>query len=311
MINIRPVVCARWLFSNQYSGNHLILIAITRQMIFFCVSNLRWLRKKNLLMPFSFEATRSIKVSEIVKRDYRTADVFRKFGISYCCGGNWPLETACNMNGVELRDVTNGLNESVRDLRLPAQIDFHSWETVFLVDYIINVHHHFLKTTLPLTGEMLADFVAEHDKKYTYLPELQENFNRMIAQVNATMENEEQVIFPYIRQLVHAHRHREPYAALFIRTFRKPLEGSLTDGIFLVNDMLTGIRKITKQYTTPEKACVSHFVVISKLRELDADLMQHVYLEQSVLYPRILQMERSLLDPSTGEFPGLGEVPLL
>ena len=247
------------------------------------------------MFQFPFEISPETKVSDIVKRDYRTADVFRRYGISYCCGGNWPVAVACKMTAVDPSELIDALKASVRNLRLPGQTDFQSWETVFLVDYIVNVHHHYLKISLPLIRPMLADFVTEHAKKFNYLHDLLEQFDYLLAQLNALMETEEQVLFPYIRQLAHAHRHPEPYGALFIRSFRKPAAEMMTAGIGLISSLLTGIRLITKQYITPENACVSHIVVISKLRELDVDLEHHFHLEQSVLYPKIIQLEKDLL----------------
>ena len=47
-----------------------------------------------------FQINRKSLVSDIVAKDYRTAEVFRRHGIGYCCGGKWPMEMACEMNGV-------------------------------------------------------------------------------------------------------------------------------------------------------------------------------------------------------------------
>ena len=52
-----------------------------------------------------FEISRQSLVADIVARDYRTADIFRKYGIGYCCGGKWPMEIACEMNGVNIDDL--------------------------------------------------------------------------------------------------------------------------------------------------------------------------------------------------------------
>jgi regulator of cell morphogenesis and NO signaling len=53
---------------------------------------------------------------------------------------------------------------------------------------------------------------------------------------------------------------------------------------------------LTNDYTPPSNACVSHKVTFSKLRELDNDLMQHMHLENNILFPRAIEMEKILLN---------------
>jgi regulator of cell morphogenesis and NO signaling len=76
---------------------------------------------------------------------------------------------------------------------------------------------------------------------------------------------------------------------------RKPVEETMFKGHEIVNDIILSIRTITNKYTTPENVCISHKVVIAKLKELDNDLMQHLYLEQTVLFPRAMAIEKEVL----------------
>src|SRR5688572_18938479 len=114
----------------------------------------------------SLEVNPKSLVSDVVARDYRTAEVFRKYGIEYCCGGKWPIETICMMNGVETGTLISELENVTRTLHLPQNLPFEKWEIDFLVNYIINIHHHYLKNTLPILGKDLESFATEHSKKY-------------------------------------------------------------------------------------------------------------------------------------------------
>jgi regulator of cell morphogenesis and NO signaling len=242
-----------------------------------------------------FEINRKALVSEIVAQDYRTADVFRKHGIGYCCGGKWPLDIACEMNGVDADKLQAELETATRVINISSSLNYSEWEPDFLMSYLVNVHHHYLKVTLPQTKELLGDFVAEHTKKFPYLPELEKQFDLLVRKLPATMQREEEIIFPYIRQIVYAHKHKEPYAALLVRTLRKPVEETMLKSQDAVSDIVLSIRNLTNSYTTPENACTSHKVVNAKLKELDNDLMQHSYLEQSILFPRAIAIEKEVL----------------
>ncbi len=246
------------------------------------------------LLPFEISA--SSAVSDIVSRDYRTADVFRRYGIPYCCGAKWPLDMACEMHGVEYDQVRNSLERSILNIRIAGPINFDKWETAFLMDYIINIHHHYLNETLPQTRIAIHDFVKEHRKKYPWLDELEKEIELLADKLLATIRTEEEVVFPYIRQLIHVHKHKEPFAAILIRTLRKPIEEMLLKSHSKNIDIILSIRKLTNLYTTPENACISHKVVLAKLKELDDDLMQHFFLEKDVLFPRALKMEKEVLN---------------
>ncbi len=245
------------------------------------------------LLPF--DINNKLSVAEIVAKDFRTAEVFRKHGIGYCCGGKWPVDIACEMQGVDMGLLNSELKKAIRTIHVSNQLDFNNWDISFLIDYIINVHHGYLKNTFPITQQMLNDFVKEHGKKFTYLPELENQFENLLRKIMLSMEKEEEVIFPYIRQLIYAHKNKEPYAALFVRTLRKPVEEIMFKGHEIAAEILFSIRKLTNSYTTPENVCTSHKVVIAKLKELDNDLAQHLYLEQSILFPRAIAIEQEVL----------------
>jgi len=245
------------------------------------------------LRPFEIE--KKLLVADIVAKDYRTADVFRKYGIGYCCGGKWPMDIACEMRGIDAEKLQAELEVATRTLQISTRLDFANWDIEFLVDYIINIHHRYLETTVKETEQVLHEFTEEHIKKFPYLAELENKFALLVKQLLPAVQQEEEVIFPYIRQLAHAHKHKEPYAALFIRTLRKPVEAAMFKGHEVIVNIILSVRKLTNAYTSPENACISHKVVLSKLRELDNDLMQHLYLEQSVLFPRAIAIEKELL----------------
>ena len=52
-------------------------------------------------------------VTDIVTHDYRTADVFRKYDIDFCCGGKWPLDTVCQNKNLKTEDVIDELEKIV------------------------------------------------------------------------------------------------------------------------------------------------------------------------------------------------------
>ncbi|MEJ0105957.1 MAG: DUF542 domain-containing protein [Bacteroidota bacterium] len=101
---------------------------------------------------------RNSLINDIVKQNYRTADVFRKYGIEYCCGGRWPMETVCMTKGLEFEQLKKELLDAGHTVQLPPSLPFDTWSVDFLINYLTNIHHHFLKTTLSGTEAILKDF---------------------------------------------------------------------------------------------------------------------------------------------------------
>ena len=155
-------------------------------------------------------------VAEIVRADYRTADVFKKFGINYCCGGKVLLEEACFAKEISYPLVVQELEKATRTISLSNNLQFDSWKIDFLIDYMNNVHHVYLYNTLPPLQINLLSFTNSHRKQFAYLDELLEEFEDFSTLLLIHNKHEEEVIFPYIKQIENTHRRKETYGNLFV-----------------------------------------------------------------------------------------------
>lgn len=234
-------------------------------------------------------------VAEIVREDYRTADVFKKYGINFCCGGKVSLAEACAVKNVDLELLNGEIEKATRNITISNALPFNHWEIGFLVDYIINVHHAYLKQALPAIEVNLLAFVNSHRKQHPELQDLYDAFVTLSAFLQKHNLHEEEVIFPYIKQIDNAHRRRESYGNLFVRTLRKPLH-SIELEHKRIADLLESIRRITNHYNYPDNACTNHRVIFNKLKEFDNDIVQHKHLEMNVLFPKAIDMEKVLLN---------------
>ena len=234
-------------------------------------------------------------VTDIVTHDFRTADVFRKYDIDFCCGGKWPLDMVCKNKNLEVEIILNELRNIVSQSSSNAAIDFDSWDIDFLTDYVLNVHHRYLEKALPEVKEQIRKFLDGHLKNYPDLSILEVIISRFMKEIPPHMKMEEEIFFPYIKQIYHAHKHRESYARLLIRTLRKPLEEVMLKEHETTGSSLHQLRRATNNYTPPDNACLTHKVTFAKLKELDIDLVQHIHLESNILFPKAIKMEQELL----------------
>ena len=245
----------------------------------------------NVVFPINEQSL----VTDIVISDYRTADVFRKYDIDFCCGGRRPLAAACEIMGLDITEIKKELQNATRNIHISPSLPFGEWPLDFLCDYIAHIHHTYLRKAIGITKAHLQNFALGHRKKFTYLDELESAFSMLCKILLPHIEQEEEIIFPYIKQVNRAFRSNEPYAGLLVRTLRKPLKEIMENDHETTGKLLHKLRDLTNNYSLPEKACVSHRVTFHKLREIDNDLLQHIHLEKNILFPRAIAIETELL----------------
>lgn len=234
-------------------------------------------------------------VSQMVQKDYRLADVFKKWGINYCCGGNLPLDEVCTIQNIDRTALDEDLKQATQNLSLPSSTAFEQWPLAFLIDYIIHVHHGYIKNVLPALKQFINSYVPGHLKKFPHLAEVQEAFLNLATEIEEHTEREEESIFPYVKQIINTYNRREVYGNLFVRTMSRPLADVIQKEHGRIAFHLRYLRQLTSNYSFAPDACTNYQVLYNKLKEFDADLVQHKHLENNILFPKAIKMEKSLL----------------
>ena len=233
-------------------------------------------------------------IGDIVKLDYRTAEVFNKYQLSFCCKGPVSLKSACEAKGIDFEFISNELKEATRNLILPNNLPFDEWEIDFLIDFITNIHHVYIYRVIPSLCSNLEAFALGHQTKYPELVRITELFTKLTEILMIHNRHEDEIIFPYIKQIDSAYRRKEPYGNLFVRTLRKPLHIVEREHI-RIQEQLDDLKTSTKQFSVPDNACLNYQVIYKKLEEAYNNLFQHKFLEHSILFPRAIAIEQKLL----------------
>ena len=234
-------------------------------------------------------------VSQLVRADYRRAEVFRKWGINYCCGGNLPLNLVCELQGLDEAAIVSDLENAVRTVQLPANLPYGEWPMDFLISYITHLHHHYLKTTLPGLLKLVQSFAAGHQQQYPYIETVSHHLGQLSNAVLEGIIAEEATLFPYLKRLNNIKERKESYGGLFVRTLKQPLVQEPGASHQRIRSLLTVLRETTDEYSFPDTVCTNHQVIYHNLKELDAQLTHYLYLEKEVLLPKAAAIEAELL----------------
>lgn len=226
--------------------------------------------------------TAETTVGEIVRAVPSRSRIFETLGIDYCCGGKKPLAEVCHAKGLDPATVVamlSALNESPdATLANPEAMTLSE-----LCDHIEQVHHGYLREELPRLDFMTRKVAVVHGDHEPRLLELRRVFESFhAAMVNHTKEEDER-IFPAIRQLDAAAADKTTVGSGLKASFHK-LESEHDNA----GNALVQFKELTDNHTPPEWACNTFRALYDGLKQLEGNMHQHVHKENNVLFPRAL-----------------------
>ena len=232
-------------------------------------------------------------VREVALNNPAATRVFEKFGIDYCCGGNKSLEQACGEANLKIQQVLESLNLalSASDSRQEGK----AWLAEPLADLIMhinNTHHKYTREEIARLRPLFDKVCNVHGEKHPELQQVRHDFHALAQELSTHMMKEEVVLFPYVARMEGAVIAREPVLPAPFGTVRNPVAMMMHEHDSAGN-LLRTMRDLSNGYQPPANACVSYKTLYSALAEFERDLHQHIHLENNILFPRAIEMERS------------------
>ncbi len=231
-------------------------------------------------------------LGQIAAKDLRKAEVFKKYGLDFCCGGKKTVKEACAEKGLDVTKVEQELQQADK---VPSSrpIPYNEWALDFLADYILNTHHSYVKKTLPDLVGYAAKVASVHGQQHPELYKIKSLVDDVNTELSGHMVKEEKVLFPYIKALILANTNEQIPQAAHFGTVQKPINMMEMEHE-LVGKNLDDIRVLSKNYLLPEDGCASYSLLYKMLDEFENDLHLHVHLENNILFPKALDLEKKL-----------------
>lgn len=228
------------------------------------------------------------RLADIVTNDPRTAPVFDRLGLDYCCQGHRTLRDATLEQHIAVSEVIDELNS------LGPKPDHGSqagWlDLSSLIQHIVTNHHRYVREHQPILQGWLDKLVSRHGTRHPELGEIRAVFAALSAELLQHMAKEENILFPYIEMLWAARSAgRTPEPSPF-GTIANPIR-SMENEHQHAGDLLARLRSLTGDYRPPADGCTTYGVCFAELARFEADLHQHVHLENHILFPRAMALE--------------------
>lgn len=232
-------------------------------------------------------------VGEIVAGDYRTADVFQRFGIDFCCNGNRSLAEICKDAKIDRGALEEALKQAVGGEEDPTVPDFAHWPLDRLADHIEEKHHRYTEAAIPQIRTYLVRICDVHGDAHAELHLLKNLFEKSAGELAMHMKKEELLLFPYIRRMVAARNQNKPLQRPGFGTIRNPVE-AMTAEHDIEGERFRQMRAISSNYTVPPDGCNTYRTAFALMDELEKDLHLHIHLENNILFPRATALESKL-----------------
>jgi regulator of cell morphogenesis and NO signaling len=216
--------------------------------------------------------------------------VFENFGIDYCCGGHRTLAAACREASLPVEDLRRSIEEAGRASQPGAERDWRQESLTSLSAYIIDKHHYFTRQEIERLDRLFDRVCSRHGENHPELFEARKTFYQLKQDLIPHMLKEEQVLFPYIARMEEAAGEGRAVSPPFFGTVRNPVRMMMLEHD-VAGDLLQALRATTGDYAPPPEACISYQTLYQALAGFEADMHQHIHLENNLLFPRAIEME--------------------
>jgi len=236
-------------------------------------------------------------IGSLVAANFKTASIFRKYGIDFCCKGNRTIAEACADKSLDPQQVEQEVLSALQK-KEGGSIDYNSWPLDLLADYIEKTHHRYVAEKIPELNFFLEKLCRVHGGRHPELFAIYKEFTASAEELTMHMKKEENILFPFIRQLVQAENGQKDLTKPHFLTVQNPIammmhEHEVEGGRF------REISELSNSYTPPADGCTTYRVAFEMLSEFEQDLHTHIHLENNILFPKSISLEQKLMTNST------------
>jgi regulator of cell morphogenesis and NO signaling len=230
------------------------------------------------IIPFSHTSL----VRDIVNEVPKTSDVFKKYRIDFCCGGNTPIQLAAAKQNVNLDELMNELADVCEKSDQSDNMDVWTNSTSEeIIQHVIEQYHRPLEEELTQLSPYVTKVSKVHGDNHPELLQVFKLFYELKKELLEHTAKEEATSFPHILTLEN-NPEIENKAEIIeaIRELEKEHDHA--------GSILKELREITGDFTPPLDACGTYRLVYKRLEMLEAHTFMHVHLENNILFPRYI-----------------------
>jgi len=251
-------------------------------------------REKQLLCKFTtMENIDNKPVGQIVAEDYRTYPVFESHKIDYYNKGRQTLQEVAATHKIDLQALKDEIAKK-KDAPNEEEEDFNSWPLDALSEYIVKTYHRYADKQIQEIKPVLEKASQEYGEQQPWLSEIKKLFDTAAGIIAVHQKKEELILFPFIRKMADARKNNKEFVRPpATKSVESPVD-MLTDEHHQQSDLFQQKAELTHGYTSPQSVDDTINDGLRLLKEFELNLHKHLHLENNILFPKALQLEKEL-----------------
>ena len=213
-------------------------------------------------------------IGDYVAENFRTAAIFKKYGIDFCCRGGRTIEATCEVKKLDPAPIYEDLANVQKGLA-PKE-DFNSWDLPTLTEYIKEIYHDYIQEKSIYLLQFLDKLCRVHGDRNPELFKINELFTLSSQNLIVHLRDKEEKLFPFIIE----NKGLTDDAQSLISKYQKVYQTEI--------ERFREIAEVSSDYTPPEGACTTYRVAFQMLEEFDESLQLYIHLENNILFPKFL-----------------------
>jgi len=234
----------------------------------------------------------TISVADVALTFPHAMEILNHHNLDYCCGGKKSFAEVCEAAGLNAESIWQEINIMEANHGEDNRMRFDTWDVPLLINFIIQHHHHYVRQAIPQIQELLDKVCSVHGEDSPWLINVRENFSELAEELLNHLPKEEKVLFPALQKIFDG-----TYPACEPSVVRASI-GAPIEVMEHEHDragaLIKSIRSQTDAYTLPPYACPTFKLTYTMLSQFDKDLMQHIHLENNILFPKVMGKESCL-----------------
>jgi regulator of cell morphogenesis and NO signaling len=222
-----------------------------------------------------------VTVADLAVRFPQAIGILNHYHLDYCCNGGRRFVSACARLNLDARSIFDEIVKSPPARETDKHARFETWETPRLINYIIGRHHSYTKEAINHIGALLKKVEAAHAEDSPDVVPVRELFEQLSEELLDHMIREEVIVFPAMRSIAGSGQDDSSSGDMLCAL------GAMEDEHEEAGVLIKQLRSLTNDYTVPLYACPTFQLTWQLLKEFDEDLMQHIHLENNILFPRV------------------------
>ncbi|TKK64989.1 hypothetical protein FC093_21015 [Ilyomonas limi] len=221
----------------------------------------------------------TITLGDFAAKDSRIAAVLRS-------------ETSLCYDANKTGQLQSVLEQSTTGKAIALQ-ELYTWDIEMLIDYIIDFHHQYVKDNAVIIYNLAQKVMYRHSENHPEFKKLASQIFLFLHGLLNHLTKEEKLLFPEMKQLI---KNKKITGTAIYTTL-----DLIKDAVILMQKQhlvaeedLNVFRELTNDYQVPEDTCALCNLLFKKMSEFENDLLMHIYLENKILFPKLIAMNEAL-----------------